>query len=148
MGLSDAFRVSAWVTLPVAAIAITFFGSITIFAVYRLITGCGVTVDARGLTDRSLSVSAAGLVAWDDIVAIDAVPRVGQPFVRLRVGDPAGLASRMSPAGRLVSRWNGRGRAGAYVWLAMTGLDVGADELACLPRNYQRVWRLAQSQTG
>ncbi|MDR1768617.1 MAG: hypothetical protein LBR32_09380 [Propionibacteriaceae bacterium] len=138
MGFSDDFHTSPWVALPVAVVGVAFCGSATLCISRRIPPGNGLILDERGLTDRTISVSATGFTPWSQVARVEAARRAGQAFVRVIVADPDALAARMSPLGRWFARLNRFERTGDSIWIATDPLGVDARMLAALLRHYRR----------
>ena len=116
--------------------AIVFFGVGTVVGLVQgLRRGPRLTLDARGVHDRSLGV---GVIAWEDIRGVAPYRVARQPFVALYLHEPAKYLARASLVKRLLARLNaGSGLPPFSVNLA--GVDADPMQVAeliaaeCIP---------------
>ena len=114
--------------LPLAAVAVPFFGLLFLWTLSRLLRPRPLlTIDAQGIRDSS-SLLAAGVLRWDEIARVSVTGLGRHRFLCILPADPAAFLQRQAPLTRRLMRANSA-LLGAPVTIAQAALPLSLDEV-------------------
>ena len=90
------FKGASFILIPIAVLAIAFFGVVLWYAYQRLRDNQpGLVVSDEGITDHSSAVG-AGFIPWSDVLEINEQKMFGANFMRIKVKNPDYYIDRQS----------------------------------------------------